>query len=168
MYSSFYITYYPRDYNSNRQYILHHSTRFNSDDIKSWLKKEDVDYVLENTMNIPMNNYATLRYTLSGTSTLTNSSWNNIGYAYQYDTRPEFALDVGTMVTTFIAVDQRDPLSEILIRPIALQTNATKERKVSTTIAGLAQVGGVFSLVVSIQVLLFGFRLSLPWGVVHR
>jgi hypothetical protein len=54
------------------------------------------------------------------------------------------------------------------VKPSKYAVHLIKEQKVSTILGGLASAGGVFSVIMAIQTLLFGFRPDSPWGIVHH
>ncbi|KAI8881635.1 hypothetical protein K501DRAFT_286275 [Backusella circina FSU 941] len=169
-FSSFYITYYAPGYNPNRidRNISAEGTKLTEEDVKKWKKSEE-SYMLGNTFSADLFSYTTIGYSYTQSSKLTNSSWNNIGFFYQYDTALDVTQDIGPSVQAFNAsTDFKSILFEIIVLPSQYQINITKEQKVSTIIGGLAQAGGVLSLIIAVQVLLFGFRPNSPWGLIHR
>ncbi|KAI8876760.1 hypothetical protein K501DRAFT_279110 [Backusella circina FSU 941] len=111
----------------------------------------------------------TTTFTLKENNVLNNNSWNVIGFAYQYETTLDMIQNVGpkTSITSSINTTW-NPFSVLTIKPNDYEFHIVKEQKVATILSGLAQAGGVFSLFIAIQALLFGFRPDSPWGVVHR
>jgi hypothetical protein len=169
-FSSFDITYYAPEYNPNRieRNISAEGTKLTAEDVKSW-KKSEGSYILQNTFSADIFSYTTVAYSYTQSSTLSNNSWNNIGFSYQYDTKLDISQNIGPSVKAFGAsADYKSILFEIIVLPSQYQISITREQKVSTIIGGLAQAGGVLSLIIALQVFLFGFRPNSPWGLIHR
>lgn len=111
----------------------------------------------------------TTTYTLKENNVLNNNSWNVIGFAYQYQTSLDTVQNVGPKMSLTSSTNTTwNPFSVLTVKPNDYQLHIVKEQKVSTILSGLAQAGGVFSLFIAVQALLFGFRPDSPWGVIHR
>jgi hypothetical protein len=99
---------------------------------------------------------------------LTNSIWNYFGFASIYNTRLDITPKAGDATTTDNSTDIWIMAAFLFVKPSEYTVLLIKEQRVSTILSGLASAGGVFSVFIAIQTLLFGFRPDSPWGIIHR
>jgi hypothetical protein len=133
-----------------------------------WLQKEQAAPAMANTFSINDNSYVTTEYSLTETLSLTNSSWNYFGFANNYDTSLDVTQNVGTVGLLPSSISPYHSSLMVDVKPSEYSIHRVTEQRVSTMLSGLASAGGVFSVIIAIQTLLFGFRPNSPWGIVHR
>ncbi|KAI8883491.1 hypothetical protein K501DRAFT_272618 [Backusella circina FSU 941] len=167
---TFYLTYYTSDNSPFR-------TLFKMNNVDSKMTRQDAEdiisteretTILKNTFTADVNSFVTTTYSLTEAKTLTNSSWNYFGFGNIYDTHLDITQNLGPISAISIANHIWNPAFMVRLKPNEYSIHYTKEQRVSTILGGLASVGGVLSVIVFIQTLLFGFRPNSPWGIVHR
>jgi hypothetical protein len=137
-------------------------------DAEDWIKDETNSGDLKNSFRVDVNSYTAATYSLTETRSLTNSIWNYFGFASIYKTALGITQKVGDATTTDDSTDTWVMAAILLVKPSEYAVHLIKEQRVSTILGGLASAGGVFSVFITIQTLLFGFRPDSPWGIVHR
>ncbi|KAI8883498.1 hypothetical protein K501DRAFT_333290 [Backusella circina FSU 941] len=135
---------------------------------ENWIKAEQESTILKNTLDFDVNNFVTTTYSLTEARTLTNSSWNYFGFGNIYDLNIGVIPSQGPISAISISDDLTKPAFMMRLKPNEYSIRLTKEQKVATILGGLASAGGIFSVIMAIQTLLFGFRPDSPWGIVHR
>jgi hypothetical protein len=166
----FYLTYYPNQNSPYRTLFKMNGddTKMSIQDAEDQLRIEKDTKILKNTYDFGVDCFATTTYSLTKAQTLTNSSWNYFGFSNIYEVKHS--------ITTYFGPKSAIAISDIFIRPtlmVRVKPNEYSirliiEQKVSTILGGLASVGGVLSVIMFVQTLLFGFRPNSPWGIIHR
>jgi hypothetical protein len=138
-------------------------------DTEDWIKDETNSGDLKNSFRLDADSYVTAPYSLTETRTLTSIIWNYFGFASIYNTRLDITPKVGDVTTMAdSSTEVWLPSSFLYIKPNEYSVHLIKEQRVPTILSGLASTGGVFSVIMAIQTLLFGFRPDSPWEIVHR
>ncbi|KAI8890829.1 hypothetical protein K501DRAFT_265818 [Backusella circina FSU 941] len=169
--TAFFVTYYAPGYDPNRKLfnLSPENEKITDIDVINWVTSEKSATFMPNTFGASSYTYPTVSYSLTKTENLTDSGWNNIGFAYRRTSRLELTQHVGPL----IAMPQSSVVAQqvvllLTVAPNEFQITTSREIKSNTILSGFAQAGGVFGLFVAIQTLLFGFRPESPWGLVHR
>jgi hypothetical protein len=169
--TAFFVTYYAPGYDPNRVFynISSENEKLSPTDISNWKSSEILASLMPNTFGASIYTYPVAAYSLAVAENLTDSGWNNIGFAYKRTSKLELTQHVGPLLAMpESSVISKDVPFSLTVVPSEFQITTTREIKSSTILSGFAQAGGVFGLFVAIQTLLFGFRPESPWGLVHR
>jgi hypothetical protein len=169
---SYYFTYYTSQHSPYRTIfgMNGNDSDMTLQDANNWIQTERDTSNLKNTFTSAVDNFAIVSFSLTETQALTNSSWNYFGFSNIYNTTLELAQNKGpeSLITNSGNRSTLIPSYMLEVKPSEYTIRITKEQKVSTILGRLASADGVFSAIVAIQTILFGFRPDSPWGIVHR
>ncbi|KAL0096852.1 hypothetical protein J3Q64DRAFT_1651298 [Phycomyces blakesleeanus] len=133
-----------------------------------WVVADLGDRYAENVYTINPNSTTTLGYELQSYQHLTDDGWNNVGFSPNVEKIPQISttfrsgtMSKGTRSLAYI-------ISTLKVFPNEYVDVILQEKKTSTLLDALGSAGGVLSLIMGVQLWLFGFRPQSPWGVVHR
>ncbi|KAI8333895.1 hypothetical protein BC941DRAFT_473121 [Chlamydoabsidia padenii] len=136
-------------------------------DISNWRNDDHNNLLVENSYTIQSGQTMTVNYQLEIYERLTGSAWNYIGLAPQFETTTQLITQQRTTLTNPI-LSLNQPIATIYVMPQAMLNRTLREAKMFSVISALSYIGGLFSLFLAVQTLLFGYRPSSPFGVVHR
>ncbi|KAI9007941.1 hypothetical protein CLU79DRAFT_723383 [Phycomyces nitens] len=133
-----------------------------------WVVADLDDRYAQNVYTVNPNTTTTLGYDLQEYQYLRDSGWNNIGFAPEMDKTPQIStvFRSGTISKNTRALSYI--ISTLKVFPNEYVDVILQEKKTSTLLDALGSAGGVLSLIMGVQLWLFGFRPQSPWGVVHR
>ncbi|KAI9318124.1 hypothetical protein BX666DRAFT_1935011 [Dichotomocladium elegans] len=173
--SRIYVSIYPRQkdpnafiYGFENNATAANRTLLTEDEISRWKINEQYKIRPENTFSFSPLSFGTLSYTLSTYESLEDTGWNYVGIFQRLKRDP--------VVHSSFSQDPSDPsyltthrdLGYINLIPADYAVIRDTEIKVYTLLNALGFVGGVFSIIFSFDVFLFGARPRSPWGVVQR
>jgi hypothetical protein len=166
----FYLTYYPNQHSPYRTLFKMNGddTEMSIQDAEDQLRIEKDTKILKNTYDFRVDNFATTTYSLTKAQTLTNSSWNYFGFSNIYEVKHSITPNFGPISAIATSDIFIKPTLMVRVKPNEYSIGLIIEQKVSTILGGLASVGGVLSVSIFVQTLLFGFRPNSPWGIIHR
>ncbi|KAI8883507.1 hypothetical protein K501DRAFT_272636 [Backusella circina FSU 941] len=168
--TKFYSTYYTSQNSPYRTLFGMNSddSEMTLDDANAWLYSENGTPNLKNAYDFRDGDWIQFGYSLAKTRFLTNSSWNYFGFASIYDTTYSITQKLTSRSVPSNYESLWDSVFVLTIYPNEFSIRVVNEQRVFTILGGLASAGGVFSVIIAIQTLLFGFRPDSPWGIVHR
>lgn len=137
-------------------------------DISNWRNNDRNSLLVENSYALQSGQTMSMNYQLEIYKRLTASPWNYVGLAPQFDTITQLKTEQRTTLTSAPSNAFNQPLATIYMIPQAMLSKTLRETKMFSVISALSYVGGLFSLFLAVQTLLFGYRPSSPFGVVHR
>jgi hypothetical protein len=137
-------------------------------DISNWRNNDRNSLLVENSYTLQSGQTMSMNYQLEIYKRLTTSPWNYVGLAPQFDTITQLKTEQRTTLTSTSSDSLNQPLATIYVIPQAMLNKTLREAKMFSVISALSYVGGLFSLFLAVQTLLFGYRPSSPFGVVHR
>ncbi|KAI9019527.1 hypothetical protein CLU79DRAFT_794455 [Phycomyces nitens] len=126
----------------------------------------------ENTFTMYTNDSLSMEYQIKDHQYLDDNGWNQIGFMPCHNHTPEISTSVlisdFNMAYNGFSSNYLGLFGSVTLYPADYITVIEQEQKIHTIINSLGSVGGVLSIVISIQVWLFGFRPKSPWGIVQR
>ncbi|KAI9005517.1 hypothetical protein CLU79DRAFT_824805 [Phycomyces nitens] len=139
--------------------------------IKEWSMRDIQGINDPNTFTVYTNEALSIQYQIKDHQYLEETGWNRIGFLSRYNHTPE--LSYSSTKSNFSIMNERFMSSFYIfgtatIYPIDYFDIIEQDQKIYTIINSLGSVGGIISIVIGIQVLLFGFRPKSPWGIIQR
>ncbi|KAI8139887.1 hypothetical protein BJV82DRAFT_659618 [Fennellomyces sp. T-0311] len=132
------------------------------EELDQWLRRDVEDSQAPNKYTFAYNSYTSISYQLQNHQYLTSNGWNNVGFLQEHDN----VLELTTSVRTLDGDLERGGTFDIY--PMAMTEVTLQDQKVYTLLNALGSVGGLLSLLVTVDSLLFGARPKSPWGFVQR
>ncbi|KAI9019549.1 hypothetical protein CLU79DRAFT_757757 [Phycomyces nitens] len=170
------ITQYPPGMNPNIKIyninITDVSSQMSDQDVNEWATRDMQGKSDSNTFTMYTNYSMNMKYQIKDHQYLENTGWNRIGFLPRYNSTPEISSSILTSDSSVQKYLQyaysADIIGSLNLYPEDYSTVIEQDQKIHTIINSLGSVGGILSLIVGIQVWLFGFRPKSPWGVVQH
>ncbi|KAI9019511.1 hypothetical protein CLU79DRAFT_238341 [Phycomyces nitens] len=140
--------------------------------IDEWTVRDTQGKDDANTFTIYPNDALNIQYQIKNHKYLEDTGWNHMGFLSHYNNTPE--IDYSARTGNFNMVGERlgqldmPVIGSINIYPADYATVVEEDQRIHTIINSLGSVGGIISLMIGVEVLLFGFRPKSPWGIVQR
>lgn len=142
---------------------------YSSDEMAKFQADEQVNSKTENIYNIHPLTQIQLGYEFTQREKIDVTAWNYIGFGTQRETMHQVKSNLHhDAVRSSVRTDERFLQGSLVVHPISQSTVVIREQRAFTVIHGMGIIGGIFGLIVGIQVSLFGYRPRSPWGLVHR
>ncbi|KAI8147560.1 hypothetical protein BJV82DRAFT_596022 [Fennellomyces sp. T-0311] len=165
------VTLYPRGRDPNLSYYFN-ETQYGDDDdtnLDDWLHDESNNLVSENTYIMAANKSSAVSYQLSTHRYLQNSAWNLVGISYAYNDTPSInTLSLqGTRSLSPLPFNINGT-SFLDVYPQSYLELTMQDERVNTILASVGPVGGLLTLLITLNTCIFGSRPRSPWGLIHR
>ncbi|CAO3639834.1 unnamed protein product [Cunninghamella blakesleeana] len=138
-------------------------------EVTQWKEDDRTGGHVSNSYDLLTGYITYINYQLINHKYLKDDGWNYIGLLPKFNDTPE--LD-STHHTNVLRKEQENlysiPATYVRVKPQAILTRTLQEQKLYSVISALSYMGGLFSLFLTFQTLLFGYRPTSPWGLVHR
>ncbi|KAL0082133.1 hypothetical protein F4703DRAFT_1757851 [Phycomyces blakesleeanus] len=140
--------------------------------VDEWAMRDMQGETDTNTFTIYTNETLSMEYQVKDHQYLDDNSWNQIGFLPCYNHTPE--ISTSALASDFLMAyngfssNYMGLFGSVTLYPTDYTTVIEQEQKIHTIINSLGSVGGILSLIISVQVWLFGFRPKSPWGIVQR
>ncbi|KAI8139899.1 hypothetical protein BJV82DRAFT_672280 [Fennellomyces sp. T-0311] len=151
-----------RDPNMVIRYPTLNGQTLSQEEVEQWRKGDLEGVQAPNKYTVDYNSYTTISYQIEKHRYLTSNGWNNVGFLQEYND----ILEISTSLQTMNGDSELS--STIDIYPVSMTEVTLQDQKVYTLLSALGAVGGLFSLLVTADGLLFGARPKSPWGVIQR
>ncbi|KAI9019510.1 hypothetical protein CLU79DRAFT_238335, partial [Phycomyces nitens] len=141
-------------------------------DVNTWAIGDMHGKSTPSTIKLTVNHKLRIKYQIKDHQYLEETGWNKIGFLSRYNHTPE--LSFSTQMSKFGTVSNRIGTTDmhisgsITLSPVDYNSAVIQEQRIHTVINSLGSVGGIFSLLIAVQILLFGFRPKSPWGTVQN
>ncbi|KAI8069660.1 hypothetical protein BC940DRAFT_332183 [Gongronella butleri] len=141
------------------------------DAVTQWRVNDINNVQVDNSVQSHLGGDTVITYQLQTLKQFTSSSWNVVGIVPQYNSTPSLTtLGRTTLVNASATLDITNVgfAGRVFVRPASMMTVVLQQQRIYSVLTALSYLGGLFSLFLAIQTLLFGYRPSSPWGIVHR
>ncbi|KAI9006616.1 hypothetical protein CLU79DRAFT_686968, partial [Phycomyces nitens] len=139
--------------------------------IKEWSMRDLQGINDPNTFTVYTNEALSIQYQIKDHQYLEDTGWNRIGFLSRYNHTPELSYSSTRSNSSIMNERFSSPsyiFGSVTIYPIDYFDIIEQDQKIHTIINSLGSVGGIISIIIAIQVLLFGFRPRSPWGIIQR
>ncbi|KAI9025194.1 hypothetical protein CLU79DRAFT_844599 [Phycomyces nitens] len=171
--TGFYANLYPPGMNPNN--VIYNITTSNQTQlltetmINDWIISDSGPTREGNTYYITPGSPHTVEYQIQDHQYLQPYGWNNVGFLPFLNHTPEITVKYGESTTgNLLDIAGYNVLGTLEIFPSQFSKVTLEEKRIYTLLDALGTLGGFFSLGAAVQIWLFGFRPSSPWGIVHR
>lgn len=142
---------------------------YSSDEMAKFQSDEQVNSKTENIYNIHPLTQSQVGYEFTQREKIDVTAWNYIGFGTQRETMHQIKSNLHhDAVRSNVRTDKGFLQGSLVVHPLSRNTVVIREQRAFTVIHGMGIIGGIFGLIVGIQVNLFGYRPRSPWGLVHR
>ncbi|KAI8139900.1 hypothetical protein BJV82DRAFT_672281 [Fennellomyces sp. T-0311] len=132
------------------------------DEIQEWRGRDLDDIQGPNKYSFEFSAYVAISYQIQKHRYLKSTGWNNVGFLQDYN-------EVLELSTSFQSTTGDSAMRNTIdIYPMSMTEVTLQEQKVHTLLGALGAVGGLYSLLVAMDCLLFGTRPKSPWGLIQR
>lgn len=175
-----YIQFYEPKKNPNRVvYLDENVSGMDINSIDKWLETEGYgssdDEVVSQVLTIYPGTYCSIQFKTIYTATIDpNNFWNYIGIFPKYIYTSELTIthsDIMKFNTTALSQTPDAPaiiVGEIKIAPAGFTVKTTTEKRDDTFVSALGVFAGIVSILLAIQVFLFGATPADPWGMFQK
>ncbi|KAL0078504.1 hypothetical protein J3Q64DRAFT_1646005 [Phycomyces blakesleeanus] len=137
--------------------------------VNDWIVADLDDRYAINVHSVYPKTVSTLSYQIQDHQYLVDNKWNKIGFLQDYDHIPEISTIYRPgVVSDSIKARGKYHVSTLRVFPNEYVTMISQEKAMSTVLNMIGSLGGVISLMAAVQLVLFGFRPTSPWGIVQR
>ncbi|KAI9305320.1 hypothetical protein BJ944DRAFT_265415 [Cunninghamella echinulata] len=161
---------FPHNYDPIENIYFGKENLMPAEEINGWKADDRVGAHVANSYDLLPGQLMYINYQLIDHQYLKKTGWNYMGILPSLNSTPE--LDSTQHTNTLEMAAQQNlvsqPASYIKIRPEAMITQSLREQKLYSVISALSYMGGLYSVFITLQTLLFGYRPTSPWGLVHR
>ncbi|CAO3636891.1 unnamed protein product [Cunninghamella echinulata] len=160
---------FPHNYDPIENIYFNKENLMPAGEIDAWKEDDRIGAHVSNSYDLNPGQIMYINYQIIDHQYLKNTGWNYIGVMPSLNSTPELE---STQHTNTLEITQQSltskPASYIKIRPKAMITQSLREQKLYSVISALSYMGGLYSVFIALQTLLFGYRPTSPWGLVHR
>ncbi|KAI9019509.1 hypothetical protein CLU79DRAFT_757590 [Phycomyces nitens] len=141
-------------------------------EVEEWVLSDSQGKGDPNTFTVFPYEALNIQYQIKDHQYLQDTGWNKVGFLSHYNHTPEITFS--STRSNFSMVNERymtyneDIFGSTTVYPMDYVSVVEQDQRIHTIINSLGSVGGIFSIILGIQVLLFGFRPKSPWGIVQR
>ncbi|KAG0844286.1 hypothetical protein G6F18_002012 [Rhizopus arrhizus] len=170
-YGRIHLSVYPKNMDPNAKVYNTNDTipvYMSQADVLNWQTAERNDLQSENVFTIQPSTYSALSYDIVDHRYLQPVGWNYVGFLPITNSTPVIETSFRSEAPNPNYTTTHTDLGLIAVYPSSWATLIDREVKMYTLLNALGFIGGIFSMLIAVQVWLFGFRPRSPWGVVHR
>lgn len=142
---------------------------YSDDEMAKFQADEQANLKTENVYTLHPLTQSQIGYEFTIREKIDLTAWNYIGFGTQRETLHQIQSSLyRDVVKSNVHTEGNFLQGSFVVYPVSRSTIVIREQRAFTVIHGMGIIGGIFGLIVGIQVNLFGYRPRSPWGIVHR
>lgn len=165
------VSVYPRRRDPNLDFYYNEEKYMNKQELEKWLYDDSNNLFSssDKRTSLHFNTSATLSYKLLTHRYLQSSLWNIVGIASAYNSTPEVDATFSPDVQRLLRPGNNPASVNFLdVYPESFVTYTRMEQKLHTLLTSVGSIGGLLSLLVTLNSWLWGSRARAPLGWAHR
>ncbi|CDH54374.1 hypothetical protein RO3G_02372 [Lichtheimia corymbifera JMRC:FSU:9682] len=170
-YARVHVSVYPKSMDPNvRVYGINDTVDvlLSDEEVSNWLNNERNDLQATNVYSLAPLSYSVMSYDLIDHRYLQDYGWNYVGFSPITNSSFEIETNFRQEAQNPNYMQTHQDIGLFVVYPETFANIMDREVKVYTLMNALGFVGGIFGLLLTVQVWLFGYRPRSPWGIVQR
>lgn len=167
-YARVHVSAYPKSMDPNvRVYGINDTVDvlLSEEEVSNWLNNERNDMQATNVYSLLPLSYSIMSYDLIDHRYLQDYGWNYVGFSPITNSSMEIETNFRQEAQNPNYMQTHQDIGLFVVYPETFANLIDREVKVYTLMNALGFVGGIFGLLLTVQVWLFGYRPRSPWGI---